>query len=126
MTSAVNAERLCTDGSSQKMTACSGNIKRNTDRRPMKSDSHAHSKRPAPLAIEMIPTMRAASAALTLVISWAIGAACEMIAIPAVVLRNSSVHSPYHCQLRIASGSVYALAARCFRWAAAGVHPGGR
>ena len=39
-------------------------------------------------------------------ISWNIGAACEMTAIPAVVLRNSSIQSAYHCQLRSAAASV--------------------
>ena len=50
--------------------------------------------------------MLAARAAVMPVISWNIGAACEMTAMPAVVLRNSSVHRPYHCQLRSASPSV--------------------
>ena len=50
--------------------------------------------------------MLAARAAEMLVISWNIGAACEITAIPAVVLRNSSVQRPYHCQQRSASPSV--------------------
>ena len=51
------------------------------------------------------------------------GAACEMMAMPAVVLRNSSAHRPYHCQLASASCSVYTLMERCFCCATDGVQP---
>ena len=89
----------------------------------MLSDSDAQRNRPAPFAIEIAPTSPAAVAAVTPVISSAIGAACEMIAMPAVVFRNSSAHRPYHCQLASASCSVYTLVERCFCCAADGVQP---
>jgi hypothetical protein len=72
----------------------------------MKSDSQAHRNRPAPFAIEMMPTSPAATMALTSVISRAIPAAWEMMAMPAVTFRNSSAHSAYHCQVRTASLTV--------------------
>ena len=59
---------------------------RNTVRRPMLSDSDAQRNRPAPFAIEIAPTSPAAAAARP-VISSAMGAACEMMAMPAVVFR---------------------------------------
>jgi hypothetical protein len=34
------------------------------------------------------------------------GAAWEMMAMPAVTFRNSSAHSAYHCQVRTASPTV--------------------
>ena len=58
------------------------------------------------MAMEISPTVAAATAAVAPVISCVIGAACEMIAMPAVVLRNRSIQSPYHCQLRSAPWSV--------------------
>src|SRR6476620_86844 len=97
---------------------------RKTQRRPAKSESHAHRKRPEPLAIEMIPTIPAAVVALAPVISWAIGAAWEMIEIPAVTFRNKSAHNPYHCHVFKASPSVK-LRVACWR-AGSGVQPAGR
>src|SRR5215472_15375656 len=82
------------------------NMERKTQRRPIRSENHAHRNRPEPLAIEMIPTSPAAAAALTPVISCAMGAACEMMEIPAEVFRNSNAHRAYHCQVRMASDSV--------------------
>ncbi len=70
---------------------------RKTARRPIPSENHAHRNRPLPLAMEIIPTIPAASAAETCVISPAIGAACEMIEIPADVFRNNIPHRAYHC-----------------------------
>ena len=49
--------------------ACNRNMARNTQRRPIASESHAHKNRPAPFAIEMMPTRPAAATALTPVIS---------------------------------------------------------
>jgi hypothetical protein len=79
-------------------------------RRPTASENQAHRKRPEPLAIEMSPTMPAAVAADTPEISCAMGDACEMIAIPAVVFRNKVSHSAYHCQVPRACRSVNSLA----------------
>src|SRR5437870_7089772 len=78
----------------------------NTAFRPMVSENHAHRNLPEPLAIEMNPTSPAAVAAVTWEISWAIGDACEMMAIPAVVFKNSVSHSAYHCQVPSACRSV--------------------
>ena len=75
------------------------------------SENHAHRNRPHPLAIEMIPTNAAAAAELTCEISCAIGAACEMIEIPAAVFKNNVNHNPYHCQVSSACRSVKASGA---------------
>src|SRR5271163_4380078 len=80
-------------------TDCSRNIMTNTVRRPTASENQAHSKRPEPLAMEISPTMPAAVAADTPEISCAMGDACEIIAMPAVVFRNNVSHSAYHCQV---------------------------
>src|SRR5450432_3015590 len=90
----------------RKAAACRRNIVTNTAFLPMASENHAHRNRPEPLAIEMIPTSAAAVVAVTCDISWAIGEACEMMAIPAVLFRKSVSHNPYHCQDRSACGSV--------------------
>src|SRR5437879_13800133 len=97
-----------------------------TCRRPMKSDSQAHSRRPEPLAIEMSPTIPAAATAVACVISCAMGEACEMMEIPAVVLRNRIAHSAYHCQLRNAPVRVRSRADRVCAWLDDGSHPRGR
>src|SRR6266446_100249 len=94
-----------------------------TWRRPVKSDSHAHSNRPEPLAIEMSPTSPAAAVAVARVISCAMGEACEMMEMPAVVLRNRITQSAYHCQLRSASWSVRSRADRACAWLDDGCHP---
>src|SRR5438128_10569518 len=97
-----------------------------TCRRPMESDSQAHSRRPEPLAIEMSPTIPAAATAVACVISCAMGEACEMMEMPALVLRNSITHSEYHCQLRSASWRVRSRADRACAWLDDGCHPDGR
>src|SRR5580658_4046574 len=89
----------CALESRKNATDCTRNIVRKTARRPMASESHAQMRRPDPLAMEIIPTSPAAVAAETPAISCAMGAACEMIAIPAVVFRNSVNHSAYHCHV---------------------------
>src|SRR5581483_2440363 len=99
----VNVEKLVTRGRVKNTIAWITNIERKTHRRPIRSENQAHRNRPVPFAIEMIPTSPAATAALTPVISWVIGAACEMIEIPAEVFRNSKAQSPYHCHVRKAS-----------------------
>ena len=55
------------------MTANGTASSRNTHLRPIASESQAHKKRPAPLEMEMMLTSPAAVAALTPVISCAIG-----------------------------------------------------
>lgn len=102
----VNRPRLVARGMRKKTTAWIRNMARKTHLRPMKSDSQAHRNRPEPLAIEMTPTSPAAAMALAPVISRAIPAAWEMMAMPAVTLRNSSVHRAYHCQVPTASRMV--------------------
>src|SRR2546425_13316156 len=85
--------------SNRKATDWTTNIIRNAALRPMASENHAQRNRPDPLAMEMIPTSPAAVTALTREISWAIGAACEMMAIPAALFRKRVSHNPYHCQV---------------------------
>ena len=103
---AANRPKVVARGRRKNTTAWIRNMVRKTHLRPMKSDSHAHRNRPEPLAMEMMPTSPAATMALTPVISSAMGAAWEMMAMPAVTLRNSSAHSAYHCQVRSASPTV--------------------
>src|SRR5947209_84647 len=93
----------------------------------MASENHAHRNRPDPLAIEIIPTNPAAAAALTPEISCAIGDACEMMEMPAVVFKNSVSHNPYHCHARSAWESVKSGAAelRMLGWKPAGAYPAG-
>ena len=102
----ANSPKLVARGRRKKTTAWIRNMARKTHFRPMKSDSQAHRNRPAPLAMEMMPTSPAAAMALTPVISSAMGAAWEMMAMPAVTLRNSNAHRAYHCQVRTASLTV--------------------
>src|SRR3954451_492981 len=94
--------KLVTFERSMKAAACTRNIVTNTRFLPIASENQAQRKRPAPLAIEMMPTRPAAFTELTWEISWAIGDACEMMAIPATVFRNSTSQSPYHCHVRAA------------------------
>src|SRR5689334_18937086 len=101
------------------------NIARKTQRRVIVSESQAQNSRPAPLKIEMRMTMLLAVVASTPVISWAIGAACEMTMTPAVTFRKSMAHSTYHCQVRNDSCNVKSLPARWLTWTAEGVQPGG-
>src|SRR5271165_353050 len=83
-------------------TACRRNMLINTLRRPMASESQAHRNRPEPLAMEMRLTKPAAVATLTCDISWAIGEAWEIIAMPAFTFKNSVSQRAYHCQVRSA------------------------
>src|SRR5947209_5705455 len=121
----VNGEKLWMRGITQKTIAWIANINKKTQRRPIRSENHAHRKRPEPFAIEIIPTRVAAVAAVTPVISWAIGAACEMIEMPAEVFRKSNAQSAYHCHRPTASRKVKSRSARCRCWAAVGFHPAG-
>src|SRR6185436_20035621 len=101
---------------------------RNTALRPMASESHAQRNRPDPLAIEMIPTNSAALMALTWEISRAIGAACEIMAIPAVVFRKRVSHNPYHCRVSTACRSVKSCVAEprtLEGWKPGGEYPSG-
>src|ERR1700757_1028657 len=70
------------------------------------SETHAHTTRPTALPMLAMPTIPAATTALTLPISWNIGDSCEMIEIPAEVLRNKSNQSAHHCQVFKAPPSV--------------------
>src|SRR5258708_3621228 len=102
----VNIPKLWTRPIKAKTIAWIAYIKRNTRRRLKKSDNHAQKKRPAPLAIEMMPTRPAAAAAFAGVNSCSIGDAWEMMEIPAKVLRNKMAHRQYHCHVRNASPRV--------------------
>src|SRR6516165_6480331 len=123
---AVKAGKAVMRGSARNRIAWTMNIDRKTQRRPMRSENHAQRNLPAPFATEMIPTSPAATAAVTPVISCAMGAACEMMEIPAEVFRNSNAHRAYHCQLRMDSARVYVLLERCRCCVALGAHPAGR
>src|SRR3981081_2694606 len=94
------------EGKRKKSTACSRNMIKKTFRRPIASENQAQSSRPAPFAAEMIPTRPAPAAALEPVISWAIGEACEIMLMPAVVFKKSIAQRTYHCQVDRASLSV--------------------
>src|SRR6266550_8598524 len=72
---------------------------KNTPGRPTESESQAQSSRPRPLATEMIPTILAATRGGTPLISPAIGAACEIMLIPAVTFRKRTAQRAYHCQV---------------------------
>jgi hypothetical protein len=74
--------------------------------RPIASESQAQSSRPMPLAMEITPTMPAPTAALTPLISCAIGEACEIMLIPAVTFKKSIAQRTYHCHAERASLSV--------------------
>src|SRR3954447_14122771 len=102
---AVNAGKLDTRGKAKKTMVWMRNIDKKTQRLPMRSENQAQRNRPAPFAMEMMPTSPAATAADTPVISCVMGAACEMIEMPAEVFRKSSAQRPYHCQVRMASGA---------------------
>src|SRR5271169_2537018 len=91
----------------------------------MVSENQAHRRRPAPLAIDINPTSPAAASAVTCEISCAIGAAWEMIAIPATVFRNSVSHNAYHCQLSSACLSVKSCCDALDCLAVAGWNPDG-
>src|SRR6478672_9364852 len=96
----VKSGKLETRGKAKNTIAWMRNIVKNTQRLPIRSENHAQRKRPVPFAMEMMPTSPAATAAGTPLISWGMGAACEMIEIPADVFRKSNAHKPYHCQVR--------------------------
>src|SRR5260370_33217794 len=91
------------EGRRKKRPACRRNMIKNTLRRPVASDNQAQTSRPAPLAIGVIPTIPAAANGGAPLISLAIGAACEMMLIPAVTLRNRMAQRAYHCQVERAA-----------------------
>ena len=72
----------------------------------MPSETHAQKTRPTALPMLAMPTMPAATTAVTLAISWNIGDSCEITEIPAVVFRNSASHSAHHCHVPSAPPSV--------------------
>src|SRR5260221_9314267 len=94
------------EGKKKKSTAWSKNMIKKTFLRPIASEDQAQNSRPMPLPMEMTPTMPAPTAALTPLISCAIGEACEMMLIPAVTFRKSIAQRTYHCQMDRASLSV--------------------
>src|SRR3977135_2006799 len=86
-------------GRKKKRGAWSKNMIKNTPERHTESESQAQSSRPRPLATEMIPTILAATRGGTPLISPAIGAACEIMLIPAVTFRKRTAQRAYHCQV---------------------------
>src|SRR4029077_7882536 len=77
-------------GRNQNNKIWAANIKKNVAGLVIKSEIHAQKTRPTALPILANPTMLAATAAVTPASSWKSGASCEMIEIPAQVLRNKS------------------------------------
>src|ERR671917_1367797 len=88
-----------TTGKRKKRPACRRNMVKKTHLRPMASDNQAQRKRPAALPTEIMLTSHAAVAGATPDTSCAIGSASEMMAMPAVTLRNRSAQSAYHFQV---------------------------
>src|SRR5215208_5848123 len=86
-------------GIRKKRAACKRYMVKKTHLRPMASDNQAQRNRPAPLATEIMLTSHAANQGSTPDTSCAIGSASEMMAMPAVTLRNRSAQSEYHCQV---------------------------
>src|SRR4029077_320008 len=101
------------------------NITKNVARLVIKSEIPAQNTRPTALPILASPTMLAATAAVTPASSWKSGASCEMIEIPAQVLRNKSSQRAHHCQVLSASLNVKLWPARCEVCLAVGVQPSG-
>src|SRR6202022_4759423 len=101
------------------------NMIKNTLGRPTASESQAQSSRPAPLAIEIIPTILAETRGGTPVISPAIGAACEIMLIPAVTFRKRMAQRAYHCQVDRARCRVKSRVASRACFFAEGCQPSG-
>jgi hypothetical protein len=78
----------------------------NVARLVIASDAHAQNTRPNAFPTLAIPTIPAATAALTPASSWNNGDACEITEIPAEVFRNRSSHNAHHCQVLRASPSL--------------------
>src|SRR5919107_2154122 len=77
-----------TTGIRKKRAACKRYIVKKTHLRPIASESQAQRNRPAPLAIEIMLTSHAANQGATPDTSCAIGSASEMMAMPAVTLKE--------------------------------------
>src|ERR671920_1131557 len=88
-----------TTGKRKKRAACKRYMVKKTHLRPMGSESQAQRKRPAALPTEIMLTSHAAIAGSTPDNSCAIGSASEMMAMPAVTLRNRRAQRAYHCQV---------------------------
>src|SRR6185295_12899588 len=88
--------------SNQNSRTCSNNITKNVARLVIESETHAHNTLPTALPMLAIPTMLAATTAVTPTSSWNIGASCEMTEMPANVFRKSNNHNAYHCHVRSA------------------------
>src|SRR3954471_20768720 len=92
----------------------------------MWSDTQAQNTRPAPLKIEIKPTIPAAATGVMWTSCCAIGDAWLMIMIPAETLRNSISHSIQNARLRIASATVKSSVDAAEATAPDGSQPAGR
>src|SRR5579863_10139315 len=102
----VSMVTLVVDGRIQNSPNCSTNMTANVHLRVMPSETQAQKIRPTALPMLTMPTMPAATAAVTAEIFWNIGDSCEMREMPAVTLRNSTSQSAHHCQVERASPRV--------------------
>src|SRR5579859_4125333 len=104
-----------------------------TWRRPIRSESQAHRKRPDALKtpIRLTKVVARASEATSLVVkgtpraSSASGLACEIIAMPAVTFKARMAQRTYHWPRESACDGVKSRAARCAVCLAEGVQPAG-
>src|SRR5512142_765462 len=115
---------FCTLGSRKKITAWMAYSRKYTGARPIRSDIQAQKTRPAPLKMEIRPTMPAAASGVILTICCAIGEAWLMIMIPAETFRNSMNHSSQNCQVLIAWVTVKSILVALFCTADFAVQPG--
>src|SRR5580698_5467960 len=97
----------------QNRTACTTNMLMNAAFLLVMSEIQAQNIRPMPLPMAMTPTRVAAVAALTLPISWKIGAAWDRTDNPAMVLIDMRPQSAHHCHVPRDSPSVKS---RSERW----------
>src|SRR3954466_4232094 len=102
------------------------NNRKYTGARPIISDIHAQNTRPAPLKIEIKPTIPAAATGLMFTSCCAIGDAWLIIMIPAETFRNSIASNSQNCHVRIASLTVKLAVVAAFATLEVGCHPAGR
>src|ERR1035441_5530474 len=86
------------DGRIQKRANWARNMTAKVQRRVMRSEIQAQKMRPTALPMETMPTMPAATTALTMAIFWNMGDSWEMTEMPAEVLRKRSSQRAHHCQ----------------------------
>src|SRR5260370_42576369 len=121
----VTMAKVCRVGRNQNSPIWRMNMTAKVVRRPIVYDIHAQKTRPNALPMLTTPTMPEGTMAVAFVNSWNIGASCEMMEMPAEVLRSSSSHSAHHCHVFNAWPRVKSLAFFCTSCFSFGVHPSG-